>query len=122
MANNNRPWLAITGVGLAAVALTAGAAFLSFDTAAAEDAVVNPVLGQPDAITAGRVIYRTRCYICHLGKGGRGPNLFASKLSDEQFLETAINGRRTMPALGTLITPDEVWSVHAYVKSTDHYE
>ncbi|MGB3415076.1 MAG: cytochrome c [Mesorhizobium sp.] len=112
----------MTGAGLAAAALAAAVASFSFDTAVADDAIVNPMLGQPDAIAAGRVIYRTRCYICHLGKGGRGPNLFASKLSDEQFLETAINGRRTMPALGTLMTPDEVWNVHAYVKSTDHYE
>jgi len=122
MASNSRTWLAVTGAGLAAAALAAAVASFSFDTAVADDAIVNPVLGQPDAIAAGRVIYRTRCYICHLGKGGRGPNLFASKLSDEQFLETAINGRRTMPALGTLMTPDEVWNVHAYVKSTDHYE
>jgi mono/diheme cytochrome c family protein len=57
-----------------------------------------------------------------LEKGGRGPNLFASSLSDEQFLEIAINGRRTMPAFGTLMSPDEVWAVHAYVKSTDYYE
>ncbi len=90
--------------------------------AAAEDDIVNPVLGQAEAVAAGRVIYRTRCYICHLGNGGRGPNLFASKLSDYQFLETAINGRGTMPALGTLMTPDDIWNVHAYVKSTDHYE
>lgn len=122
MASNSRTWLALTGAGLAAAAIAAAVACLSSNIAVADDAIVNPVLGQPDAIAEGRVIYRSRCYICHLGKGGRGPNLFASKLSDEQFLETAINGRRTMPALGTLMTPDEVWAVHAYVKSTDHYE
>lgn len=90
--------------------------------ALADDAVTNPFLGKPDSIAEGRTTYRSRCYICHLEKGGRGPNLFATSLSDEQFLEVAINGRRTMPAFGTLMSPDEIWAVHAYVKSTDHYE
>ena len=112
MASNSlAPWAAAV---FAAAAAAGGAA--------ADDDIVNPVLGQKAAIAAGRVIYRTRCYICHLGNGGRGPNLFASKLSDYQFLETAINGRGTMPAFGTLMTPDEIWNVHAYVKSTDHHE
>ena len=115
MASNSLSWLT------AAACLAAAAAF-SIDRAAAEDDIVNPVLGQAEAIAAGRVIYRTRCYICHLSNGGRGSNLFASKLSDNQFLETAINGRGTMPAFGTLISPDDIWNVHAYVKSTDHYE
>ncbi len=107
---------------LTAAACLAAAAALATDGAAAQDDIVNPVLGQAEAIAAGRMIYRTRCYICHLSDGGRGPNLFASTLSDNQFLETAINGRGTMPAFGTLISPDDVWNVHAYVKSTDHYE
>jgi mono/diheme cytochrome c family protein len=101
---------------LAAIAMVAAPAAL------AEEAVTNPLLGEPEAIKEGRTTYRGRCYICHLEKGGRGPNLFASSLSDEQFLEIAINGRRTMPAFGTLMSPDEVWAVHAYVKSTDYYE
>jgi mono/diheme cytochrome c family protein len=108
--------MARSSVWLAAVALAAA------PSALAEEAVTNPFLGKPEAIKEGRATYRGRCYICHLEKGGRGPNLFASSLSDEQFLEIAINGRRTMPAFGTLMSPDEVWAVHAYVKSTDHYE
>ena len=98
------------------------AAAICLSTVAAQEAVHNPLLGNLDAISEGRRIYRSRCYICHLSHGGRGPNLFVSKLSDEAFLETAINGRNTMPALGTMLTPDEIWAVHAYVKSTDHYE
>jgi mono/diheme cytochrome c family protein len=107
---------------LAAAACLAATATLATDGAAADDDIVNPVLGSAEAIAAGRVTYRTRCYICHLSDGGRGPNLFASELSDHQFLETAINGRGTMPAFGTLMSPDDIWNVHAYVKSTDHYE
>jgi len=89
----------------------------------ADDALTDPVLGQPDAIAAGRDTYRSKCYICHFSNGGRGPNLFATKLTDEQFLETVINGRKgtQMPAFGLRLSPDEVWQVHAFIKSTDHY-
>jgi mono/diheme cytochrome c family protein len=106
----------------AAAIILAAAAFLNLPQAHAQDDIVNPVLGQEQAIEEGRRIYRTRCYICHLSQGGRGPNLFTSRLSDFKFLDTAVNGRRTMPAFGTILTPDEIWTVHAYVKSTDHYE
>jgi mono/diheme cytochrome c family protein len=92
-------------------------------SAAADDEVTNPFLGQAEAIEGGLQIYRSKCYICHLSKGGRGPNLFATKISDEKFLETVINGRKgtQMPAFGLRLSPDDVWKVHAFVKSTDHY-
>jgi mono/diheme cytochrome c family protein len=52
-----------------------------------------------------------------------GPNLFATKLSDQRFLETVIQGRKgtQMPAFGLRLSPDEVWQIHAFVKSTDYY-
>jgi mono/diheme cytochrome c family protein len=89
----------------------------------ADDVMTNPVLGKADAIEAGRDIYRSKCLVCHASAGGRGPNLFASRLSDEGFLEVTINGRKgtQMPAFGLRLSPDEVWQVHAFVKSTDHY-
>ena len=67
--------------------------------------------------------YRAKCLVCHQSAGARGSNLFATKLTDEQFLETVINGRKgtQMPAFGERLSPDEVWQVHAFVKSTDHY-
>jgi len=90
----------------------------------ADEVLTNPYLGKPDAIEAGKQIYRSKCYICHHSAGARGPDLFATKLTDEQFLETVINGRKrtgVMPAFGLRLSPDEVWQVHAFVKSTDHY-
>jgi mono/diheme cytochrome c family protein len=89
----------------------------------ADEALTDPFLGQSDAIAAGKDIYRSKCYVCHHSAGGRGPNLFATKISDERFLETVINGRKgtQMPAFGLRLSPDEVWQVHAFVKSTDHY-
>jgi mono/diheme cytochrome c family protein len=90
---------------------------------AAGEALTNPVLGQPEAIEEGRNIYRAKCLVCHQSAGARGPNLFATRLSDEQFLEVVIQGRKgtQMPAFGLRLSPDEVWQVHAFVKSTDHY-
>jgi mono/diheme cytochrome c family protein len=111
----------------AAVSLTAALllGWLTVDSrkAAADEELTNPFLGQPEAIEDGLQIYRSKCYICHLSQGGRGPNLFATKISDEKFLETVINGRKgtQMPAFGLRLSPDDVWKVHAFVKSTDHY-
>jgi mono/diheme cytochrome c family protein len=103
-----------------ALALPAGATA----PVGAEEELTNPALGDPAAVEEGRRIYRQRCYICHLSNGGRGPNLFASPISDEQFLMIVINGRKgtVMPAFGLQLSPDDVWQVHAYVKSTDHHE
>jgi mono/diheme cytochrome c family protein len=89
----------------------------------ADEPLTNPVLGQPAAIEAGHDVYRSKCLFCHGSAGARGPNLFKTKLSDEAFLNTVINGRKDtlMPAFGLRLSPDEVWEVHAFVKSTDHY-
>jgi mono/diheme cytochrome c family protein len=102
-----------------AVAVIAGIGY----SARADEALTDPFLGQPDAIEAGHDTYRSKCLVCHGSSGARGPNLFATKLSDERFLETVINGRKgtLMPAFGTRLSPDEVWQVHAFIKSTDHY-
>ena len=54
---------------------------------------------------------------------GHGPNLFATKLTDEQFLEVVINGREStlMSAFGLKMSPDEVCRAHVFVKSRDSY-
>jgi mono/diheme cytochrome c family protein len=85
----------------------------------ADEPLTNPFLGQPQAIEQGDALYRRHCVVCHGRAGGRGPNLFETKLSDERFLEIVINGRKgtQMPAWGLRLSPDEVWAVEAYVKS-----
>jgi mono/diheme cytochrome c family protein len=96
---------------------------LRLEVANAGEGLTDPFLGQPDAVAAGRDIYRSKCLVCHQSAGARGPNIFKTKLSDEQFLATVINGRKgtQMPAFGLRLSIDEVWQVHAFVKSTDHY-
>jgi mono/diheme cytochrome c family protein len=39
------------------------------------------------------------------------------------FLETVPHGRKRtqMPAFGLRLSPDEVWQIHAFIESTDHY-
>jgi mono/diheme cytochrome c family protein len=83
----------------------------------ADEAVTNPFLGHSDAIEEGDGIYRSKCIICHGLAGGRGPNLFATQLTDEQFMDVVINGRKGMPAWGLRLSPDDVWKVHAFIKA-----
>ena len=71
---------------LRAAAILIGIAATGAPLQAAE-ALTNPLLGNAEAQAQGLRFYRTRCYICHLHEGGRGPNLFATKLTDEQFHE-----------------------------------
>jgi len=115
----------IPGIWACVFAVLAALPLWSFATESgiADEALTNPFLGKPDAIAAGKDIYRSKCLVCHQSAGGRGPNLFATKLSDEGFLEIVINGRKgtQMPAFGLRLSPDEAWQVHAFVKSTDHY-
>ena len=83
--------------------------------ALADSDLTDPYLGQPDAIAEGDDLYHSHCIICHGLKGGRGPNIFATQLTDDQFLEVVINGRKgtQMPAWGFRLSPDDVWKIRA---------
>ncbi len=85
----------------------------------AETTVRDPYLGQPAAIDEGKDIYREKCIICHGRHGGRGPNLFATKLDDAEFLATVANGRTgtLMPSFALQLTQDDIWKVRAFLKA-----
>jgi mono/diheme cytochrome c family protein len=87
------------------------------DGAAAPD----PTESSAQLAEEGGDIYRSRCILCHGNAGGRGPNLFGTKLSEEQFIDIAINGRKgtQMPAFGFVLSPDDLAKVHAFVTSRD---
>jgi mono/diheme cytochrome c family protein len=89
---------------------------------AQDDELTNPYLDDAAAIEAGERIFRRRCTGCHWSPL-RAPVLFHTALGDEKFLETVINGRKgnrgTMPPFGYLLSPDEVWQVHAFVMARD---
>jgi mono/diheme cytochrome c family protein len=90
--------------------------------AAQDDALANPYLDDPAAIEEGERIFRRRCTGCHWSPL-RAPVLFHTELGDEKFLETVINGRKgsrgTMPPFGYVLSPDEVWQIHAFVMARD---
>ena len=123
--------LAAAGAGLVVAlalivlqALTAAAPVRGEEgtAAAVDEELTNPFLGQEEAIDEGERIFRGRCVGCHWSPL-RGPKLFRSELGDQEFLETVINGRKgargTMPAFGYVLSPDDVWKVHAFVMSRD---
>jgi mono/diheme cytochrome c family protein len=87
-----------------------------------DEALTNPLLGDPQAIEEGERIFRSRCTGCHWSPL-RAPVLFQSELSDEKFLETVIGGRQgsrgNMPPFGYVLSPDDVWKVHAFVMARD---
>ena len=87
--------------------------------ALADNDLTDPYLGQPGAIAEGDDLYHSHCIICHGLKGGRGPNIFATQLTDDQFLEVVINGRKgtQMPAWGLRLSPDDVWKIRAFLKA-----
>lgn len=116
-----------SSVGLFAVLvpLALSAMLGAADIAVAQDEMTNPYLGKQDAIEEGKALYRKRCVGCHYRHGGRGPDLYASKLTDQQFLETVINGRHgsrgVMPAFGTTLSIDNIWKIHAMIKSGETF-
>lgn len=83
----------------------------------------NPRAGDPEAISAGREIFRSRCADCHGldARGYRGSDLTrlsASGASDDRLFQTIRRGvpGSEMPAFA--LGPDsEVWSVLAYLQT-----
>jgi mono/diheme cytochrome c family protein len=87
-----------------------------------DEGLTNPFLDDPAAIEEGERIFRSRCTGCHWSPL-RAPVLFQTELGDEKFLETVISGRHgsrgNMPPFGYVLSPDDVWKVHAFVVARD---
>lgn len=86
---------------------------------AEDDAFTNPFFGNPEAIEEGYWLFLARCTGCHWNPL-RGPRIFQTKRSYEYFLEIVINGRRTlrtMPPFGSLLSPDDISKIHAFLMS-----
>ena len=76
----------------------------------------------------GPALFAQKCAACHGESrlGGMGPALLPEnlgRLKPDQARKVIAEGRPAtqMPAFGERLSPDEVWQVHAFVKSTDHY-
>jgi mono/diheme cytochrome c family protein len=96
---------------------------LGGDIASAQEtppAPQNPYLDQKEALEEGEKIYRARCIGCHFRGGGRGPNLFRTKLTLVQFVEiVAKGGGPGMPAWGATLSGEDILKLHAFVVSRD---
>ncbi|MFQ5939421.1 MAG: c-type cytochrome, partial [Alphaproteobacteria bacterium] len=115
--SHNAPSLAglIVFLALLAVIMVPPAA------AAEDDEWTNPFLGDPQAIEEGGRLFRGRCIGCHWSPL-RGPRIFQTKRSYEKFLDIVINGKkslRTMPPFGTLLSPDDISKIHAFLMSRE---
>jgi putative heme-binding domain-containing protein len=103
----NRPRWGVVAVGAISVALCAAPV----------------VAAQSPDLEQGRRLYESQCGGCHgpLGNGGRGANLAQPRLrraSDDQALSTIIRrGIRGTEMPGSVLTPSQVSSVAAYVKT-----
>jgi mono/diheme cytochrome c family protein len=94
----------------------------------------NPLTVDDKTVAAGRKIFSDKCQKCHGPKGlGDGPdadpdhmeemNLTNPKRADRNpdgvVYHKVLNGRRNpkMPAFKDELTPDQIWTVVAYVQS-----
>jgi mono/diheme cytochrome c family protein len=80
----------------------------------------NPLAGDANAIANGGTLYRARCFGCHLAAGGSGPRIFRSPLSARRYFEIVDKGvPGTMPAFHGLLTPEQIWQIHAFTSAHD---
>lgn len=80
---------------------------------------------QPERRTQGSGVYQSKCAACHgtQGGGGIGPNLtdaywlHGGKLTEIARTVTEGVGDKGMPPWGPILSPDDVYSVVAYIRS-----
>jgi len=89
----------------------------------AEQKKLNPAIGDPQAITAGRSLFSTSCAGCHgpTGEGGRGPNLHERgawhPLDEEGMFQTIKNGIAGADMPATKLPESQLWQIVAFVRS-----
>ena len=102
--------------------ILAAACAAALPASAAEDAA--PAPAQAASVEAGRRAYTNSCARCH----GIGLVVTSSAYFDlrsfpkeekERFLSSVANGKRQMPAWGTIIKPETIESIWLYVGSVN---
>ena len=91
--------------------------------APAPAAVTPPIdLNDPRAIEAGREHFHVTCsHYCH-GGGGRGSGIRGPSLRNRNFDNAYLfarisNGYPPMPAFKSIYTPEQIWTIIAYIQS-----
>ena len=111
---------------LAAAAMLSANPASQWDRVPAKDHVrANPLAAQPDAVTAGALLYRDHCLQCHKadarGDNGKRPSLRSARLRSasegdiEWFLRQG-ELRKGMPSWSSLPQAQR-WQIVAYLKS-----
>lgn len=77
---------------------------------------------QPLVIEGARILHERACLNCHLveGQGGRrGPDLtrVGDRLTEMDLIIRIVNGGHNMPAYGTILQPDEVDALVAFLQT-----
>lgn len=101
-------------------------AALSLAVAACGEGEPNPrtedILALTGDVAAGEPIYQANCASCHAADmtGGTGPNLIeeVSEHSDEDILNTILNGEGPMPAFDETLSDQEAADLMAWMRDT----
>ena len=94
---------------------------LEFETGTAEPPVQdsNPTRPLVGAAKHGGDVFIHNCQACHGSdaSGGPGPRLAGNPIlrQEELFWQTVINGRGSMPAWGSVLSPQDIVDVHAWL-------
>ena len=98
--------------------------------------VTNPIPSDTKSLDAGKLIYKTKCFDCHGGKGkGDGPksadldkspqdftkDLF-KKQSDGDIFWKITEGKKPMPSFKNELTKDQRWQVINYIRTLKQFE
>ncbi|MDR3608591.1 MAG: cbb3-type cytochrome c oxidase N-terminal domain-containing protein [Oligoflexia bacterium] len=94
-------------------------------SATVSEADLLALVKEPAQIKAGKEVFQNRCAVCH---GAQGQGLIGPNLTDEYWLhggklaqiaQTVTNGipEKGMPPWGPLLTPQQIHSVVAYIRS-----
>jgi mono/diheme cytochrome c family protein len=75
-------------------------------------------------LALGERLYRGRCVGCHQTGGATGPNIFRTALSELAFAAVVAKGRpgTLMPAFESILTPEEIRAIDAFVRSRDRLQ
>ncbi|MEO8341199.1 MAG: c-type cytochrome [Nitrospirota bacterium] len=69
----------------------------------------------------GAGIFEHNCQACHgaMAIGGMGPKLVKSQILKHEglFLETVLYGRGAMPAWGSVLSPQDIADIHAWLET-----